>query len=149
MQESRIIISAKVDFNQALALVPQRGGFLNNRSRIWLVKGDPERALIDIEQALKLDPLVAEAWMNRRIVKVSREDFAEAITNYTQALKLNPQLVNAYRARGITYLLLDKLKEAEADLARYRELGGTLPPETAQLLREVRQKRSKQQSPKQ
>ena len=58
-----------------------------------------------------------------------------------KALKLNPQMTELYQNRGVTYLLLSNFKEAEADLTRYRELGGTLKPEKERLLREVQQKR--------
>jgi tetratricopeptide (TPR) repeat protein len=69
-------------------------------------------------------------------------DFAGAIADYTQALKLNPQMTDLYHNRGATYLMLDRLKETEADFRHYRELGGTLKPETEQLLHAIQQRHS-------
>jgi hypothetical protein len=54
-------------------------------------------------------------------------------------LKLNPRLVDAYCNRGVVRLIQVKIMEAEGDLARCRELGGSLKPDAAALMEKVKQ----------
>src|SRR5262249_23497466 len=101
-----------------------------------------DRAMDDLNRALALDPKLAEAWSDRGVAWFSKQDFTRAITDFNQALRLNPRQADTYYGRGVTRLAQGKLEEAEADVARCRELGGDLKPQAAALLREIKQRRA-------
>jgi len=72
----------------------------------------------------------------------AKQDYTRAITDFNQALRLNPRLADAYCSRGVTRVAQGKLEEAEADVARCRELGGDLRSKAAALLRELKERRA-------
>jgi len=122
--------------------LPQQADFYSNRGRVWLMKDEYDRALDDLNRALAIDPKLAEAWSYRGVAWSAKRDFTRAITDFNQALKLNPRLAGAYCSRGATRMAQGKLEEAEADVARCRELGGDLMSQAAALLREMKQCRA-------
>jgi tetratricopeptide (TPR) repeat protein len=102
-----------------------------------------EHALRDLNRALSLDPKMAEAWLFRGVAWFDKQDYPRAIADYDEALKLNLRLVAAYSNRGVVRLIQGKITEAEVDLARCRELGGSLKPGVAALVEEVKQQSKK------
>lgn len=72
----------------------------------------------------------------------AKQDYTRAITDFNQALSLNPRQADTYCGRGVARLAQGKLDEAEADVARCRELGGDLKSQAAALLRELKQRRA-------
>ena len=49
--------------------------------------------------------------------------YGQAIQNYGDAIRLEPQAGEGYHYRGLAYEEMGKIKEAEWDLAKAKELG--------------------------
>jgi hypothetical protein len=71
------------------------------------------------------------------VIRANEQDYARALADFDQAIKLAPRLAEVWRNRAFTLLLVDKLPEA--DLARYRELGGRHKPQAERLRRELKE----------
>jgi Flp pilus assembly protein TadD len=93
-----------------------------------------------LNRALEIDPKLAKAWSHRGVACFAKHDFTRAITDFNQALRLNPRLADTHCSRGVTRLAQGELEEAEADVARCRELGGDLTSRAAVLLREMKER---------
>ncbi|MCI0390589.1 MAG: hypothetical protein MOB07_17730 [Acidobacteria bacterium] len=73
------------------------------------------------------------------MARAGKGDLDGALRDFDQALALNPRLVGALISRGLL-LWLGRLPEAEADFARFRELGGRLKPGGDQLWCEAKER---------
>jgi Flp pilus assembly protein TadD len=51
-----------------------------------------------------------------------------AIADFTIVIKMDSENADAYKNRGMSYQLLGKTAEAEADFAKYKELTGEDAP---------------------
>ena len=81
-------------------------------------------AAADFEKAKDLVPKYADAFYYRGLVNHQFKKYQEAITDFNSATEFNPKNPNPkyYTARGLTYKILGKTKESEADFAKAKEL---------------------------
>ncbi|MFD5564698.1 ATP-binding protein [Kitasatospora griseola] len=113
---------ALVDFDQAVALDPDRPEALHSRGRALIAVQRYEEALIDLGRAVELDPDFSAAFATRgEALRLSGRQ-QEALTDFDRAIELDPQHSWAIAHRGETHHELGRTEEAFADLARAVEL---------------------------
>ena len=131
---------AIADYNQALKLQPDGGGFYSGRSYAYALKGDYDRALADANQALKLKPDSAGAYDSCGFVFAGKGDFERAIADYNEALKLiedkgatttdlkkqvvvttTSDVAEIYYHRGLAYRKQNRKEQAIADFKKTLE----------------------------
>lgn len=83
--------------------------------------GLTEQALKEARIATELDPKNSEMWFLRGILERQRVDFAAAIKSQTRSLEINESLL-ALNEREQCERRIGKIREADADLRRIREL---------------------------
>ncbi len=109
---------AVADYNHALALEPDNVCFYVSRGHARYHLRDP-RGLIDYRMAFRLDPDRAA----REVMRVMTIlDASDVLINCDKHLRLNGRDAIAYARRGLTWMLMGREAEAEADFARFREL---------------------------
>ncbi|WP_404869629.1 tetratricopeptide repeat protein [Kitasatospora griseola] len=113
---------ALADFDQAVALDPDRPEALHSRGRALIAVQRYEEALIDLGRAVELDPDFSAAFATRgEALRLSGRQ-QEALTDFDRAIELDPQHSWAIAHRGETHHELGRTEEAFADLARAVEL---------------------------
>jgi tetratricopeptide (TPR) repeat protein len=80
-----------------------------------------EKALSEARIATELDPKNSEMWYLRGLLERQRADFAAAIQSQTRSLEINESLL-ALNEREQCERRIGKIREADADLRRMREL---------------------------
>ena len=80
---------------------PDQATALSNRCRLWITKGNLDRAIADCDEAIRRDPNLGEAYVNRGMAwsRVGGDD--RAIADFDAAIRLNPGLAMAYNNRGV------------------------------------------------
>ena len=73
-----------------------------------------------------------------------KSDLTGGIEDINQSLKLAPKLVEGWHNRGVLLLMAGRLDEAEAAIAKVKELGGELKPDAERMLREARERAKKE-----
>ncbi|MGX4737151.1 tetratricopeptide repeat protein [Kitasatospora griseola] len=113
---------ALADFDQAVALDPDRPEALHSRGRALIAVLRYEEALIDLGRAVELDPDFSAAFATRgEALRLSGRQ-QEALTEFDRAIELDPQHSWAIAHRGETHHELGRTEEAFADLARAVDL---------------------------
>jgi tetratricopeptide (TPR) repeat protein len=93
-----------------------------------LLMSEPARPLFAtalglVQNALRLDPHLAEAHTTLAMLKYRSEfDWAGADAEFDTALALNPSYATAHQWYGLSLALRGRFEEAEAEVARAREL---------------------------
>src|SRR5260221_13767968 len=86
------------------------------RGQALVRSGKTDEALAEFDHAIALDPHNADALYNRGLLYQSDKQHPLAIDDFTAANGLTPQRAEPLLARAVSYLALDKIKEAAADL---------------------------------
>src|SRR6266404_3222387 len=86
------------------------------RGQALVRSGKTEEARAEFDQAIALDPYNAQALYSRGLLRQSEQQHQLAIDDFTAANGLTPQRAEPLLARAVSYLALDKIKEAAADL---------------------------------
>jgi len=116
------------DYDQSVLINPQFTDAYYNRGNAYSALGEYQRALQDYDQVIQISPQDANAYYGRGFVYYHLGEYQLAIQAYNQAILINPQFDIAYYSRGMAYQYLGKTTEAEADLAKYKELTGKDAP---------------------
>jgi len=114
---------ALVEFNKAIASVPDYDHSYTCRGLIHVDKGMLEEAIADYSKAIELNPKNAEAYNTRGFIRTLRSQHAQALVDFTKAIEIDPELVEAYQNRGIIYMLKDDYEPACADWVQACQLG--------------------------
>ena len=109
--------------------------FVSRAWMLWKLK-QYDRMLADCNKAIEMDPKCEGAYVfracfyiyknNPTVDNSSRLDtsqFPLAIADLNKAIELKPDYIDAYLARSFLYEKLGNKQQAQADLARARELG--------------------------
>jgi tetratricopeptide (TPR) repeat protein len=91
---------------------------LNNRARIHVAMGRPERALDDYTSLLGLEPTNSEAHLERGALLQRLFRMEEALDDYDAAVAWSPPYAEAYFNRALALRALGREEEALSDLAR-------------------------------
>jgi len=93
-------------YSLVIAWVPALPQAYVQRSRAWLGKDMPDRALADLDRALKLDPDNADAYFYRARTLNWQRDWSQAIASLDRGIALVPDDAEFYNARGFAKLKL-------------------------------------------
>jgi len=85
-------------------------------ARRWYGPEKAEEARAEFDQAIALDPYNAQALYSRGLLRQRELQHQLAIDDFTAANGLTPQRAEPLLALAVSYLALDKIKEAAADL---------------------------------
>lgn len=93
----------------------QRGVAYSERGKIYIKKGDYERAIADFNTFIQLNPNRADAYNDRGVAYGNKRDFDRAIADFDKAIQLNPRLKGAHQNRGLAFSLKGGEARARAD----------------------------------
>jgi tetratricopeptide (TPR) repeat protein len=94
----------------------------NNRGLAYLAIGEYDFAIADFNEVIRHIPNGASAYYKRAIALALRGDLRQAITSYDEAIRLDPEYAAAYYNRGLLHRRLRNTQQANADLAKARQL---------------------------
>jgi tetratricopeptide (TPR) repeat protein len=116
---------AAADYARAADLMkPREARDFLDRSILYELAGDADKALADADRALELAPRLSAAFRQRGSVYRGQNDRARAVAEYKQALAvLAPRLAADYFDRGWLYNELGDYDHAAADLEQAILLG--------------------------
>jgi tetratricopeptide (TPR) repeat protein len=78
--------------------------------------GKTEEALAAFDRALDLDPYNAQAFYHRGLLYQTERQHPQAVADFTSANGLMPQWVDPLVGRAVSYLAMEKVREAASDL---------------------------------
>ena len=108
--------AATRDCDQAFLLYPLNPEFrLTRRARVFVIKGEFDRAIADLSQAIQKGPKNYGTWFDRAVVHFKKGDYDRAIADFTEVLRLRPAHVSAYTGRGEAYGQKQEYARAVAD----------------------------------
>ncbi len=85
-------------------------------------------AIADFEAAVKAKPDFAEAHNNLAYCLRSEgpAKYSEALDHYNKAIQLKPNLAQAYEYRGVLFVRMNRMGDAQKDLAKLKQLNPKL-----------------------
>lgn len=113
---------AILDFDRALALVPDNVDTLILRGNAYTSVGEHGRALADLDRAAELAPNNPRAFMVRGLANARLGDMERAFTDYNMALSIDPKYVDALVNRAAIFSMRGNIDKAIADLDQALEL---------------------------
>ncbi len=116
---------AAADYARAADLMkPREAHDYLDRSILYELAGDPDKALADADRALELAPRLAAAFRQRGSIYRGKMDHARAVAEYKQALAvMAPHLAADYFDRAWLHNELGDYNRAAADLEKAISLG--------------------------
>ena len=93
-----------------------------NRGRVYLFKGELDRAIEDFTSALKIRPTLANAYYCRGTTRLAQKQFDQAVADFDRMIKLEPENWNGYVGRGVVRFNMGDGKLALADLEHAKKL---------------------------
>jgi Flp pilus assembly protein TadD len=120
--KSRDLDQAEGEFLKAIELAPTHVKSMYNLGRVYLDKGEPQKAVEQIESALKFDSTSSEGF---RLLGRAREEsglLVEAEQAYRQSLTLDGKDAWSMNNLGLNFIKQDRAQEAIGVLARAVEL---------------------------
>lgn len=114
------------DYDRLIEVETPTAEIYYNRGCAQLSVGNLTAAIADFSASLKLDELgkFANLALNNRGTAYARQGrFDLALIDFESAIKLNPSDAVAYRNRSLALRKLGRISEADADLAKAKQLG--------------------------
>lgn len=114
------------DYNRLIEVETPSAEIYYNRGCAHLLIGNLPAATADFSESLKLDELgkFANLALNNRGTAYARQGrFDLALVDFESAIKLNAKDAVAYRNRSLALRKLGRVAEADADLAKSKQLG--------------------------
>lgn len=115
---------AIADYTQAITFRPDYMAALVNRGLLYQNAKNYPAALEDYNKALQLDPGQTMALNNRANVYLGLNQLENALQDANKALNISPDYSRAYQTRAQIYQAMGKTAEAQADLAKWKQMGG-------------------------
>lgn len=119
---------AVADCTKAIELKPDFAEAYVNRA---VAHGGARRyaeAIADCTKAIEIDANCVEAYNNRGISHAAVRDYDRAIADYHQAIKIRSDYVRTYYNLAVAHYYLGQYNEARTNIAKCRQLGGTVNP---------------------
>lgn len=107
---------AIIDFDRALALLPDTVDTLILRGDAFASVGEQGRALADLDRAVELAPQNPRALVVRGVINARRGETQRAFADYTMALAIDPRYVDALVNRAAIYSSMGNATKAILDL---------------------------------
>lgn len=130
LMDQAALLFGKADYSAAIALWTQVilarpdislvNEALINRSKAYLVIGQPALALADLEACryqLKDVGALADLWLLKGSAYLQNKQYSEAIAAFGQSERLRPGNPILYSNRSVAYQSVGKIAEAKADIA--------------------------------
>ncbi len=95
--------NALIDYNKAIAILPESYEAYNNRGLIFLNQHNWDLALNDFNKALAINPNYTETYNNRGLLNYNKNNYEAALTDINKAIQLNPNYASAYNNRGLVH----------------------------------------------
>jgi tetratricopeptide (TPR) repeat protein len=111
------------------------------RSRIYLRKGDQQRALADCNAGLKVLPESAWGYATLAMILQKSANHEAAVRAATRAIQMAPEDPESYATRGRALLALKRYRSAIADVDHAVSLDSAMRNELANELAELRNRR--------
>ena len=113
---------AIADFNQLVALLPQRAMAYFERGVVHGQNKYLDKAIADYTKAITIDRGYVAAYNNRGNANIRKGNYDGAIADCTKAIELDPQYAAAYDNRGSAYFRKGDNDRAIADCSKAIEL---------------------------
>ncbi len=108
---------AESEFQQSLALLPERQSTLINLSACLIQQKKIGAARALVQRALELDPGAADAWVNLGLIANADEEHQQALQHFDKAITIDSNNADAWNNRGAA---LDELQRHEEAIDSYR-----------------------------
>ncbi len=124
---------AQRHYETAIRLAPRTKAAHNNLGRLYVRRGELERATKHYRQALQIDPSYATAHNNLATVYAMKGQRAEAAAEYRKAIELNPDYTDAHLNLGLIMRETGDIEAAQNSFDRVLQL----QPENARVRHEI------------
>ena len=111
------------DYDETLALDPERVAAYYNRAFAYSQIRRPREAVSDYTEVVERDPENALAFANRGGMYIEMGLPALALDDFEEAIGLDPELGKAYVGQAIAYSVLERHSEAQAAIDASVERG--------------------------
>jgi tetratricopeptide (TPR) repeat protein len=122
MAHASFLVTAKDELDRAIKLNPKLAPAYYNRAMVFEATGDRKGAIADYSTAIEINPKMVEAYINRGIARAKAEESVLALADFNKAIELEPGSVDLYENRAHLLRAMGRVKEAEADLVKVKEL---------------------------
>jgi len=112
----------------------------NNRGTIHSNNRNYTNALEDYNKALQINPKYVKVYVHRGNVFNNLGDFDRALSDYNKALKIDSTCLIAYHNRAVLYYNNKNYEHSLKDFLRIRELGGEVPDDVINYLKDLLKK---------
>ena len=125
------------DFNKAIEINPWDDKATVNRGIAYGAKGEYDLAISDFNKAIEINPWDAKAYFNRGSAFYQEDEYDLAISDYDKAIEIDPMYPKAFFSRGRAFYKKGEYDKALDDIHKAQMLGGQVPSELLNLLREA------------
>ncbi|MGD2035974.1 MAG: tetratricopeptide repeat protein, partial [Bacteroidales bacterium] len=118
IKRNKLHQSAKLVWQDTLEKDPNNARAYNNLGRIYLDKGNPDKALENLNKALTFNtrsnftPVIK---YNLGNCYFDLQSYDQALINFSEAIRLKEDYWSAYINRGVTFIALNRFEEAARD----------------------------------
>jgi tetratricopeptide (TPR) repeat protein len=113
---------AMEQYDEAIAISPNRGESYHQRGCVFAALGDNTRALDDFDKAIRFDPRLTPAFINRGRLRILANDLDGALDDFERAMILKPNDPAVILNRGYCFAKLGAYPKAIADFQRVLKL---------------------------
>lgn len=111
-------VTARDEFDRAIALNPKLGPAYYNRGLLLATQGKRDEAIADFTRAVAAWPQMTEAYVNRAIAYAETDKAELALTDFTKVIEMEPANPENYENRAAILQQMGRRAEAEVDLAK-------------------------------
>jgi len=109
-------------YNQAIAISPNRGESYLQRGCVLAAQGEIPRAITDFDKAIEYDPRLSAAFINRGRLRIQTNQLEGALEDFEKAMMLKPNDPAVFLNRGVCFAKLNSIPQAIADFERVLKL---------------------------